>query len=117
MEYTLVEQVKIRKGQYEVGDDGSIKWTDLQDNPRIEQHIEEIKQEIRNKRNYPSDYTNEQIEEDMKRYTSNIVNLVVYDLSQAGEEYMASFGENGVSRSWIDRNKLLADVFPFVEIL
>ena len=45
MEYTLVEQVKIRKGQYEVGDDDSIKWTVLQDNPRIEQHIEEIKQE------------------------------------------------------------------------
>mgnify|MGYP000280875800 FL=1 len=53
----------------------------------------------------------------MKRYTTNIVSLVVYDLSQAGEEYMASFGENGVSRSWIDRNKLLADIFPFVEIL
>ena len=53
----------------------------------------------------------------MKKYESVIVNLTVYDRSQAGEAYMASYTENGVSRNWKDRDSLLAGVYPFVKVL
>lgn len=35
----------------------------------------------------------------MKNYEGVIVNLAVYDKSQAGEAYMATYTENGVSRA------------------
>ena len=53
----------------------------------------------------------------MKQFEDVIVNLAVYDHSQAGEAYMASYSENGVSRSWKDRESLFVGVFPFVKAL
>ena len=69
------------------------------------------------KRNYPESYTDEKISEDLKQFEDVIVNLAVYDHSQAGEAYMASYSENGVSRSWKDRESLFVFVFPFVKSL
>ena len=53
----------------------------------------------------------------MANYEDVIVNLVVYDHSQAGEAYMETYSENGVSRKWVERNKLMSDVIPLVKIL
>ena len=53
----------------------------------------------------------------MKKYEGVIVNLTVYDHSQAGEAFMVSYTENGVSRNWKDRDSIFAGVFPFVKIL
>ena len=64
-----------------------------------------------------NDYTQEQIDSDIKNYEGVIVNLAVYDKSQAGEAYMASYTENGVSRTWKDRENLFAGVYPFVKAL
>ena len=66
---------------------------------------------------YPSSYTQAQIDSDMKNYEGVIVNLAVYDKSQAGEAYMSSYTENGVSRAWKDRENLLVGVYPFVKAL
>ena len=66
---------------------------------------------------YPNSYTQEQIDSDMKNYEGVIVNLAVYDKSQAGEAYMAAYTENGVSRTWKDRENLFAGVYPFVKAL
>ena len=53
----------------------------------------------------------------MKQFQSVVVNLVVYDRSQAGENFMASYSENGVSRKWRDREDLFVGVFPFAKVL
>lgn len=124
--YTTLEQVKIRLHQYHIDtakNDGSdtttnvVVFDNIEDNPLIEQLIEQSRQEIISLRNYPSSYTQEQIDDDLAKYESVIVNLAVYDHSQAGESFMASYSENGISRNWVDRNNLLAGVFPFVKIL
>nr|DAX11591.1 MAG TPA: Protein of unknown function (DUF3199) [Bacteriophage sp.] len=120
MLYTTLEQVKIRLKQYhmETTENASVVvWDELEDNPHIEQLIEQARQEIVNIRNYPSSYTQEQIDDDLAKYESVIVNLTVYDHSQAGESFMASYSENGISRNWVDRNNLLAGVIPFVKVL
>ena len=62
-------------------------------------------------------YTDEMITEDLKKFEGVIVNLAVYDHSQAGENFMASYGENGVSRTWKDRESLFVGVFPFAKVL
>lgn len=124
--YTTLEQVKIRLHQYHIdtvkNDDSDtttnvVVFDDLEDNPYIEQLIEQSRQEIISLRNYPSSYTQEQINNDMTKYENVIVNLTVYDHSQAGENYMASMNEGGVNRTWKNRNDLLAGVFPLVKVL
>lgn len=123
--YTTLEQVKIRLHQYHIdtvtNDDDTtssvVVFDDIEDNPLIEQLIEQSRQEIISLRNYPSSYTQEQIDNDLSKYESVIVNLTVYDHSQAGENYMASMNEGGVNRTWKNRNDLLAGVFPFVKVI
>ena len=122
--YTTLEQVKIRLHQYHIdtvtNDDDTtssvVVFDDIEDNPLIKQLIEQSRQEIISLRNYPSSYTQEQIDNDLSKYESVIVNLTVYDHSQAGENYMASMNEGGVNRTWKNRNDLLAGVFPFVKV-
>lgn len=116
-EYTILEQVKIRLKQFHIEDENGedvVVFDDKEDNLYIKQLIKQVENEIKSRRNYPSSYTEEQIAANMAKYEDVIVNLVVYDHSQAGEAYMSSYSENGVSRHWVEREKLLSDVIPFV---
>lgn len=124
--YTTLEQVKIRLHQYHIdtvkNDDSDtttnvVVFDNIEDNPLIEQLIEQSRQEIIGLRNYPSSYTQEQIDDDLAKYENVIVNLTVYDHSQAGENYMASMNEGGVNRTWKNRNELFAGVFPLVKVI
>ena len=124
-EYTILEQVKIRLKQFHIetvdNADGTqsdvVVFDQKEDNPLLEQLIKQVTNEVMNRRMYPSNYTQEQIDEDLKKFETTIVNAVVYDRSQAGESFMQSYSENGVSRTWTDRDKLFKDVYPFVKIL
>lgn len=124
-EYSIVEQVKIRLKQFHIetvtNEDETtfdvVVFDEPQDNPLIEQLIKQAKQDIVAMRNYPSAYTPERIEADLKNYEAVIVNLVVYDMSQAGEEFMSSFSENGVSRNWRKRSELFFGVYSFAKVL
>lgn len=125
MKYTMLEQVKIRLKQFHIeetsNDDGStsdtVVFDDKEDNPYIEQLIAQVKTEVTKARRYPNGYTEEQIEQDMLNYERVIVDLVVYDHSQAGEAFMSSYSENGISRNWRDRAKLFAGVLPVSNVL
>lgn len=125
MEYTTLEQIKIRLKQFHIetvaNDDEStsdvVVFDDKEDNPLIEQLIKQATEDVKARRNYPDSYTEEMITEDLKQFEGVIVNLAVYDHSQAGENFMASYGENGVSRTWKDRDSLIVGVFPFAKVL
>lgn len=117
MAYTMVEQVKIRLKQFHIDADDSVVFDHKEDNPLIEQLVEQAQQEVTSRRMYPSSYTQEQIDSDMKNYEGVIVNLAVYDKSQAGEAFMSSYNENGVNRTWRDRDSLFVGVFPFAKVL
>lgn len=124
-EYTTLEQVKIRLKQFHIEtvtdeDDATsdvVVFDQKEDNPYIEQLIKQAKNEVASRRNYPESYADEKISEDLKRFEDVIVNLAVYDHSQAGEAYMASYSENGISLNWKDRESLFVSVFPFVKSL
>ncbi len=125
MEYTTLEQVKIRLKQFHIdtvtNDDETtsdvVVFDNKEDNPVIEQLIKQATEDVKAKRNYPDSYTDEMITKDLRKFESVIVNLVVYDHSQAGEEFMASFSENGVSRNWKSRDDLFVGIFPFAKVL
>lgn len=117
-EYTTLEQVKIRLKQFHIDSKSSkVVFDHLEENPLLEQLISQAKADIVAKRMYPDSYTDEKIAEDLKQFESVIVNVVVYDHSQAGEDFMANYSENGVSRTWRDRESLFVGVFPFAKVL
>lgn len=122
VEYTTLEQVKIRLKQFHIdsksdSESSEVVFDHLEENPLLEQLISQAEADIRAKRMYPESYTEEKIAADMKKFQSVVVNLVVYDRSQAGENFMASYSENGVSRTWRDREDLFVGVFPFAKVL
>lgn len=68
--------------------------------------------EVRRARKYPSHYTDEQVNEDMYDFYSNIRSIALYDYNLIGGEGQSSSSENGVSRSYIDRNSLFNGIIP-----
>lgn len=124
-EYSTLEQVKIRLKQFHIetveSEDNTesdvVVFDNKEDNILLKQLIKQAEKDVIAKRCYPQSYTQEQIDNDLKNYENVIVNLAVYDRSQAGENYMASYSENGVSRNWKDRDSLFVGVYPFVKAL
>ena len=122
--YTVLEQVKIRLKQFHmetVENDGfassAVMFDRKEDNPLLEQLINQATEDIKNKRRYPKDYTKEEIEEDLKKYESILVNVVVYDRMKLGGDFQQSDSENGKSRTWVDRNTLFKEIYPIARIV
>lgn len=122
--YTVLEQVKIRLKQFHmetVENDGfasnTVMFDRKEDNPLLEQLINQATEDIKNKRRYPKDYTKEKIEEDLKKYESVLVNVVVYDRMKLGGDFQQSDNENGKSRTWVDRNTLFKEIYPIARIV
>ena len=120
-EKSILEQVKIRLLHFSVDEATSdVVFTHVQENPLLQQLIKQAVSAIKAERHYennPDIYTEEKIEEDLKRYENNVVDYVVYYRSQAGESFMKSVSENGVSRSWVDSRKLFAGVTAISKIV
>lgn len=72
--------------------------------------------EVKTARNYPSHYSDIQIERDLYRYYSQIRNLALYDYNQIGAEGESSHSEGGTSRSYVDRKSLFSGVLPLSRI-
>ena len=120
-EKEILEQVKIRLLQYSVDPvTAEMTFTHAEENPRLSQLIKKAVSSIKKERHYennPDYYTDDEIEKDLLRYEDNIVDFVIYYRSQAGEEFMKSYSENGVSRSWVDSKELLRGVTPLSRIV
>ena len=120
-EKAILEQVKIRLLHYSVDESNSdVVFNHVQENPLLQQLIKQAISAIKAERHYennPAIYTEKKIEEDLKRYENNVVDYVVYYRSQAGESFMKSFSENGVSRSWVDSGELFAGVKAISKIV
>ncbi len=70
------------------------------------------------KRNYSaSTYTEDQILDDLYNYYATISNVARYDYNQLGAEGEKAHSENGVSRTYVDRDELFKGVHAFVKII
>lgn len=72
---------------------------------------------VKRKRNYQEHHTQEYVNADMKNMYDIIKELAMYDWNHIGAEGEVSHSENGISRSWGDRNAVLTDVIPFVSVI
>ena len=79
--------------------------------------IKAVVRELLNIRNYEhSGMTDAEIETDINRYYTQCMNVVRYDYNQLGAEGEESHNENGISRKYIDRNKLWSGAVPFAKV-
>lgn len=70
------------------------------------------------KRNYgATTWNEEQILDDIEQFYSVICNVARYDYNQIGAEGELAHTENGVSRTYVDRDSLFKGVHAFVGIL
>lgn len=76
--------------------------------PKIKNAI----REVRRARNYPKQYTESAIVEDLENYYSNIRSVALFDYNMIGAEGQSSSSENGTSRNFIDRDKLFSGIIP-----
>lgn len=91
--------------------------TELTDTPAFDANLLELKvrgaaADVKRVRRYPKFYSDEMIDDDMLNFEYSIESIARYDYSQIGVEYEASHSENGISRTWILRDRLFAGVLP-----
>ena len=79
--------------------------------------VKAVVRELLNIRNYEhSGMTDEEIEADLNRYYTQCMNVARYDYNQLGAEGEDSHSENGISRKYVDRNKLWSGAVPFAKV-
>lgn len=76
--------------------------------------IKNALREVRAKRNYPEHFTDTQITKDLEKYYSVIRNLALNDYNMIGAEFHKGISENGISRTFVDRDSILQSVFAYV---
>lgn len=79
--------------------------------------VKAVVRELLSIRNYEnSGMTDEEIEADIHRYYTQCMNVARFDYNQLGAEGEDTHNENGISRKYIDRNKLWCGVVPFAKV-
>lgn len=114
-EYTTLQKIKIRLGQYHMSNN-SIVFDDAECDVYLNELLSDAKESVKNVRNYPHTWTDEQIETDLSKYEKVLIKLVIYDYNKEGMEFENTHSESGVSRQFSSRARVMADVLPFVDI-
>lgn len=83
------------------------------DEKKLLNKVKNAVREVKNRRSYPSHFTEDDIQKDLEMLHSNIYSLALYDYNQIGAEGQDSHSENGTSRSWKDREDCLRGVFAW----
>lgn len=78
--------------------------------------VKDVIDEVKEARNYPSNYTEQMINEDLYELKAKIKKIAIYDYSKDGADGETSHSENGISRSYTDRDKLFNGIRPFIRV-
>lgn len=82
--------------------------------------IDFVIEKYKEHRSFPSSFTDEKIENDMKNHLSTMAMAVVDIFVKSGAEGETSHSENGISRVYENAyisESVFKDVFPYVDIL
>lgn len=79
--------------------------------------VKKVVKEVIQRRNYPDSMNDETILKDLENHYATIISVSEYDYNMIGAEGEELHTENGVSRRYVDRNKLFGNVFPYVRYL
>ena len=114
-EYSILQKVKLRLSQYHM-DNNEVVFEFPDENPKLQMLISNAKESIIQVRHYPDSWTQDKIEKDLEQFENTLINLVIYDYNKEGMDFENSHTESGVSRQFQSRQRIMADVVPFVHI-
>lgn len=92
-----------------------LEVTEPNDVLKLRIKIKNALEEVIDAMHYPDYYEESKILKDVKRKRSVIRNIARYDYCIDGAEGQNSHSENGIQRTWVDRDKLFAFT-PFAKI-
>lgn len=74
---------------------------------------------FKNRRNYPSNYSENMIAKDMDRYYACLLDLTLYWAIKQGYEFQGSHSENSTNRSWESETEIysLHNIIPIARVL
>ena len=104
----------------ELMDDLSVYLTDNPENEGIlNLAINRAIRSFKQKRNYPSSYTDDKIKNDVKKCYDCVFDLALYFLVKQGAEFQNSHSESSVNRNWNSESDIYVShgVFPFASSL
>lgn len=79
--------------------------------------VKAVVRELISMRNYElSGMTDEEATADLNRWYTQCLNVARYDYNQLGAEGEESHSENGISRKYVERERLWAGVIPFARV-
>ena len=78
----------------------------------LEDIVSDAIDEMKKARRYPSNYSEEDIANDLYSYKSQIKKLCLYDYSKDGADGQSIHSENGIYRMYEERNKCFSGVLP-----
>lgn len=90
-----------------------LKLTKEEDKAAMLVKVKNAVLEVKNRRSYPSHFTEADIQKDLAMLYPNIRGLALYDYNQIGAEGQSSHSANGTSRNWKDREDCLKGVFAW----
>ena len=79
--------------------------------------IEKAKAAVIMERNYPDSYEEVDIDRDIEKYENVVIDLVIYEFNIRGAEFESSHNENGINRTYRNRNEILNSVVPFASVI
>lgn len=121
--YTAMEQIRIRLKEYavEIDTETNEPHVVFPSKPELEIELQNLidnaRAEVKNYRNYPSDWSAERIDADIdENYGHIVVELAFYDWCLTGADFEKVHNENGVNRTFISRDSILGKITPFCNI-
>ena len=78
----------------------------------LEDIVSDAIDEMKKARRYPSNYSEEDMANDLYSYKSQIKKLCLYDYSKDGADGQSIHSENGIYRMYEERNKCFSGVLP-----
>lgn len=74
---------------------------------------------FKNKRNYPKSYSEDMINEDIKKHYACVFDLALYWYNKQGLEFQSSHSESGISRLWQKESEIymLHNIIPIARII
>ena len=83
------------------------------DHVLLEAKVKNAVREVRNHRNYPSHFTEDDIQKDLSKFYSNIHDLALYDYNQVGVEGQVSHSEMASQEHGRTGKNVLKGVFAW----
>lgn len=80
----------------------------------IEKAIDDFKIQM----NYPESFSEEKIENDLRKNKFCIFDLALYDYNMQGNEFESNHSEAGTSRSWNSKSEIYANysIVPYADV-